>query len=241
MKFGWVVMFRIFVIARILNLVVPQSGNVYRIASLKDKYRAPIVETTGGLAAFIWISVTASLILSTVLTIVSAPTASDGTTVSVRILAGLTIMAIAAPWALLALASQITSDSSFLTKVRRASIAALEVTRHPRVLIQFLGYWALSLVVVVIMYSIAFGMVGSVPSVATLVAIYALVQATSFIVITPGNIGIQDLGFAAVAVAFGSEPEVAAAAALIIRVSGVAVTAVVGLVVAVTSPDATTD
>jgi uncharacterized membrane protein YbhN (UPF0104 family) len=241
MKFGPVVMFRIFVMARILNLVVPQSGNVYRIASLKDQYNAPIVETTGGLAAFVWISVTASLVLSTVLTIVSGPESSGGNTVSAAVLAGLTVALIAAPWILLALASRIKSDSSFLTKVQRASTAALEVIKHPQVLIQFLGYWALSLVVIVIMYSTAFSMVGPIPSIATLIAIYALVQATSFVVITPGNIGIQDLGFAAVAVAFGSEPAVGAAAALIVRVSGVAVTALVGLVVVVVSSRSTAD
>jgi uncharacterized membrane protein YbhN (UPF0104 family) len=236
MTFGPIVMFRIFVMARILNLVIPQSGNVYRIASLKDQYNAPIVETTGGLAAFVWISVTASLALSTVLTIVSRPGTPDGNTVSAAVLAGLTVAAIAAPWILLALASRITSDSSFLTKVRRAATAALDVIRHPRILAHFLGYWALSLIVIVIMYSTAFSMVGSIPSIATLIAIYALVQATSFVVITPGNIGIQDLGFAAVAVAFGSEPAVAAAAALIVRISGVAVTALVGLIaVAATS------
>ena len=236
MKFGPIIMFRIFVMARILNLVVPQSGNVYRIASLKDQYDAPIVETTGGLASFVWMSVTASLGLSTVLTIISGPDTAGGKTVSPGILAGLTLAAIAAPWILLVLGARISSDSAFLTKVRRASSAALEVIRHPRTLIHFLGYWVLSLIVIVTMYSTAFSMVGPVPAVATLIAIYALVQATSFIVITPGNIGIQDLGFAVIAVAFGSEPAVAAAAALIVRISGVAVTVLVGLVsVAVTS------
>ena len=239
MKFSPFVMFRIFVMARILNLVVPQSGNVYRIASLKDEYNAPIVETTGGLASFVWISVTASLALSTVLTIVSDPVGGDESAVSVGLLASLTIVAVAAPWLLLAPASRINNDNSFLTKVRRASSAALEVVRHPRTVLHFLGYWALSLIVIVIMYSTAFSMVGPIPSIATLIAIYALVQATSFVVITPGNIGIQDLGFAAIAIAFGSEPAVAAAAALIVRISGVAVTALVGLgAVAATSRNA---
>jgi uncharacterized membrane protein YbhN (UPF0104 family) len=229
MKFGPIVMFRIFVMARILNLVVPQSGNVYRIASLKDRYNAPIVETTGGLATFVWISVTASLALSTILTIASGSETTEGTSASAGLLAGLTLITAVAPWAFLALASRINSNSSFLTKVRRASSAALDVVKHPRVLVHFLGYWALSLIVIVIMYSTAFSMVGPIPSIATLIAIYALVQATSFVVITPGNIGIQDIGFAAIAIAFGSEPSVAAAAALIVRISGVAVTALVGL------------
>jgi uncharacterized membrane protein YbhN (UPF0104 family) len=231
MRFQPLVMFRIFVMARILNLVVPQSGNVYRIASLKDRYNAPIVETTGGLASFVWISVTASLALSTVLTFVSGTSATRVTAISVQVLAGLTIAAVAAPCALLWVASRITSENSFLSKIRRASGAALDVVKHPRVLMRFLGYWALSLIVIVIMYATAFSMVGTIPSIAALIAIYALVQATSFVVITPGNIGIQDIGFTAVAIAFGSEPAVAAAAALIIRISGVAVTAAVGLVI----------
>ena len=35
-KFGH--MLRVFVQSRILNLVVPQSGNVYRVAAIRDRY-----------------------------------------------------------------------------------------------------------------------------------------------------------------------------------------------------------
>ena len=228
-KFGVGTMFRIFVIARVLNLVVPQSGNVYRVASLKDEYDAPIVETTGGIASFVWISVTASLALSTVLTFLADSESTNSSAVTPGLLAALTVGTAIAPWIILALASRITNDNAFFSKVRRGSIAALEVLRHPRALLRFIGWWALSIIVIVVIYSTAFTMVGDVPPIGTLIAIYALVQATSFVVITPGNIGIQDLGFAAVAVLFGSSPEVAAAAALIVRISGIAVTAAVAL------------
>ncbi len=229
MAFDVATMFRIFVMARILNLVVPQSGNVYRIAALKDEYDAPVVETAGGLAAFVWISVSASLALSTILLVVAGSRNGEEPPVAPLLLAGMAALAVAAPSVMLALATRMRSENTILVKVRRAAVAALDAARHPRTLARFLGWWLLSLIVIVIMYSTAFSMVGPVPSVATLIALYALVQATSFIVITPGNIGIQDLGFAAIAVAFGSDPPVAAAAALLIRISGIAVIALVGI------------
>jgi len=46
------------------------------------------------------------------------------------------------------------------------------------------------------------------------------VQATSFAVITPGNLGIQELGFTGLASLFGIPLAQGAAAAAIIRASG---------------------
>ena len=222
-------MLRLFVKARILNLVIPQSGNLYRIAGIKDRYDAAVSETVGGMAGFVWLSVSASLGLSTLLFALGLGDAATAQTPPWVALLVLTVLAIVAPWIVLGLVSRIQREHGFVSKLVRAADAALAVTKSPRTLATFGAYWLLTIVVVVVMYSTAFSMVGPVPSVATLVAIYALVQATSFVVVTPGNIGIQDLGFAAVAVLFGSDAGVAAAAALIIRASGIAVTAMAGL------------
>jgi uncharacterized membrane protein YbhN (UPF0104 family) len=230
-------MLRLFVMARILNLVVPQSGNVYRVVGVKDRYGAAISETVGGLAGFVWLSVSASLGLSTLLF-----AAGLGDDVSTRIpawfaLAALTFFAVAAPWVVLSLLSGVKRQRGLVSKLTRAADASLSVARSPRTLVTFGAYWLATIAVIVVMYATAFSMVGPIPSVPTLIAIYALVQATSFVVITPGNIGIQDLGFAAVAVAFGSALGVAAAAALIIRISGITVTVLAGVAAALTSSD----
>ena len=230
-------MLRLFIMARILNLVVPQSGNVLRVAGIKDRYGAAISETVGGLAGFVWLSVSASLGLSTLLFAAGLGDDVSTNTPPWLVLAALTLVAIGAPWILLRLLSGINRQHGFVSKLVRAADASLAVARSPRTLLTFGVYWLVAIAVIVVMYATAFSMVGPIPSVPTLIAIYALVQATSFVVITPGNIGIQDLGFAAVAVAFGSDPGVAAAAALIIRISGIAVTALAGVIAALTSSD----
>lgn len=235
MTFERVHMFGVFVMARILNLVVPQSGNVYRVVAIRDRYGAAMSETVGGLAGFVWLSVSASLALSTFLFALGF---GDSTTTSMPawlILAGLTLLAIGAPWVILALLSRITQSSGLMSKLRTAAQAALAVARSRSTLLKFAKFWAATIAVIVVMYGVAFSMIGTAPSIPTLVAIYALVQATSFVVITPGNIGIQEIGFTAVAVFFGSDPGVAAAAALIIRISGITVTAATGVVIAATS------
>lgn len=240
MRFERLHMLRLFVMARILNLVVPQSGNIYRIAGIKDRYNAAISETVGGMAGFVWLSVSASLGLSTLLFALGL---GDGSTAQAPpwfVLAVLTILAIVAPWIVLGLLSRVRRERGFISKLTRAADAALSVARSPRTLVTFGAYWIVTIAVIVVMYATAFSMVGPVPSVATLIAIYALVQATSFVVITPGNIGIQDLGFAAVAIVFGADAGVAAAAALIIRVSGVGVTVLAGLAAALVASDGST-
>jgi uncharacterized membrane protein YbhN (UPF0104 family) len=82
----------------------------------------------------------------------------------------------------------------------------------------------LATVLAVARYAWLFSFLNETVSVGILVALYALVQATSFIVLTPGNIGVQELGFIGVAVLLGITAGAAAAGAVILRVSAVIAT-----------------
>ena len=99
-KFGH--MLRVFVQSRILNLVVPQSGNVYRVAAIRDRYGAAITETAGGMISFVWLSVTASLGLAAVLAAATTESADAPSWWTIGLLA---VAAFIGPWLAAALAA----------------------------------------------------------------------------------------------------------------------------------------
>lgn len=228
LTFDYVHMFRVFVLSRMLNLAIPQSGNVYRIAEVKSRYGAAITETTGGVLTFAWLSVALSLAAASVL---SFTTDNTDDPLDWRLLLLATVVVIALPILVMVLSKRIPARGALWSRIRRLARSPIPILRNRTTLTRFVALWLASVTVIVVMYSTAFAMVGPVPGPAALIALYALIQVTSFVVITPGNIGIQDIGFAAIAVWFGSDPAVASAAALIVRVSGVVVTAAVALVV----------
>lgn len=227
--FGVVHMFRVFVLSRMLNLAIPQSGNVYRIAEIKTRYNAAITESTGGVLTFAWLSVSLSLIAATALTTLGVGSSDD--TVQWPLLLGLTIVVIAIPIGVMALSRYLGHSGAFIGRLRRLALSPIPVLRDRATLLRFTALWAASVAIIVAMYSATFAMVGPVPPIGALIALYALIQATSFVVITPGNIGIQDLGFATIAVWFGSDAATASAAALIVRISGVLVTSLAAVII----------
>lgn len=218
---GW---FRVFVVGRFLNSLIPQSGNVYRALRLKSDYGIGYVDFLGSMVLFLMMSVSFNLVLAAIL-IALAPPESPTTVLST-------------PWALLAVALVVVAvptlvrfalmrmtlaDSSWLTPLRilRDLLDSAAAALHqPGLLVRFIGAWLVTLGVVVALYTAVLSIVGASVGVGEVIALYALVQATSFVVITPGNLGIQELGFTGLAALFGIPVAQGAAAAAIIRASG---------------------
>ena len=87
-------------------------------------------------------------------------------------------------------------------------------------MVAFLGVWVLALLVVVVLYRTIFAAIGWNLGIGEAIAIYALLQASTFVVLTPGNLGIQELGLAALATIFGIPAAIGVIAAALIRVTG---------------------
>ncbi len=60
-SFQW---YRIFIVGRFLNTLIPQSGNVYRALRLRNDLGIAISDFGGGMAAFVIMSVVASLFVA---------------------------------------------------------------------------------------------------------------------------------------------------------------------------------
>ncbi|MDH3605934.1 MAG: hypothetical protein OER12_02950, partial [Acidimicrobiia bacterium] len=58
---GW---FRLFVVGRFLNALIPQGGTAYRGLRLKEDYGVPIANYLGGFVAFTWLSTVLNMIIA---------------------------------------------------------------------------------------------------------------------------------------------------------------------------------
>lgn len=218
---GW---FRVFVVGRFLNSLIPQSGNVYRALRLKSDYGIGYVDFLGSMVLFLMMSVFFNLVLASVLIAVAPPESPTTVLSTPWSLLAVALVVVAAPAFLqFALKRMTLTDSSWATPLRILSDlldSAAVASRQPGLFVRFIGAWLATLGVVVALYAAVLSIVGASVGIGEIIALYALVQATSFVVITPGNLGIQELGFTGLAAVFGVPAAQGAAAAAIIRASG---------------------
>ena len=215
--------FRIFVTGRLLNMIVPQSGNVYRAVRLKRDHRVPYISFGGALGAFLWLSVTLNLVVASILIALNSPELDAGPVPGWVALLAAALAAAIGPLAVWFLvrdrggSGRLGFVVTTLAAVLDASVAAV---RDGALLVKFALVWLVTIIVVVFLYGTVLSVVGADLGAGELIALYALVQVTSFVVITPGNLGIQEVGFAALATLLGATAAQGAAAAAIIRITG---------------------
>ncbi|MEA3511865.1 MAG: lysylphosphatidylglycerol synthase transmembrane domain-containing protein [Actinomycetota bacterium] len=216
--------YRIFVIGRFLNSLIPQSGNVYRALRLKTDYGIGYVDYVGSMVLFLMMSVSLNLGLASLLIAFDPSESVDDPIATPWALLALALIVLTVPlllwWILERLAIPDTPWLAPLRILRDLMNSAVVALREPGLLVRFVAAWLATLAVIVALYGVVLSTVGASIGIGEIIALYALVQATSFVVITPGNLGIQELGFTGLAALFGVPLAQGAAAAAIIRASG---------------------
>ena len=218
---GW---FRIFVVGRFLNSLIPQSGNVYRALRLKTDYGIGYVDFVGSMVLFLVMSISLNLGLASLLITIDPSEAGNDPVATPWVLLALAVTVVAVPlllwWVLERFEMPDTRWFAPFRILRDLMSSAIGALREPGLIYRFVAAWVVTLAVVVALYGIVLSTVGASIGIGEIIALYALVQATSFVVITPGNLGIQELGFTGLAALFGVPLAQGAAAAAIIRASG---------------------
>lgn len=216
--------FRIFIVGRFLNSLIPQSGNVYRALRLKADYGIAYVDYVGSMVLFLMMSVSLNLGLAALLIAVDPAGAGHGPLSTPWMLLAVAVTVVAVPivswWILERFEMPDTPWLAPFRVLRELLASAVDALRTPDLVLRFLAAWLATLVVVIALYGAVLSTVGASLGIGEVIALYALVQATSFVVITPGNLGIQELGFTGLAILFGVPAAQGAVAAAIIRASG---------------------
>lgn len=223
--------FRLTAIGQFLNLLVPQLGNVYRAVMLKREEGITYVQYAAGLFAFVWIDLLIGILLALAVIVVISPDLSIGQLPGFVVLACLFVAVLAGPLVLERLVAGRSSGRLAAARERAAEVltAAARVLRQPRYVVRALALNVVLVATHVASLHFAFRAVGAELGLAQLMLFQVLLRLSSQIVITPGNLGLTELAYGALASVSGATTGHGIAAALLIRTLGSMVVVALGL------------
>lgn len=190
---------KIFMQTRFLNLIFPQFGNIYRSMTLKKNYNISYTNYISTFTSFAWMDTCFNLIFATIIILLFEPTLKILCLNAGFLLIGLSFVIIFLPILSLKILRKtkinfpkIVWIQSKLREVLYTSLANLRDIKYISSII-ILGF--LILLRTILFYYILFYSFGIRPSLSILIIFYVLFKFSSFVVITPGNLGIQEIAF----------------------------------------------
>lgn len=216
---------RMFVIGRFLNLFVPQAGNVYRAVELRRRFA---VTVQSFLVAFVnapWLAMILNFLFGALFVGLLAPTSQVAGWPLWLLLLGATLATSLAPIVALLVLPLFPERIRWAAWLRGRLSEMVQVTlqsvREPLYLARVAGWTLLAFVQASAMLWIGFVALGIPVGVAEAIAFYVLLQLATYVQLTPGNLGLQELAFAALSAGFGATVADGVLVSTIVRVTGV--------------------
>ena len=224
-RVGFGAWLQLFVIGRFLNLFLPQAGNVYRAVELRHRFG---VGYTRFAAAFVnapWVAMVLNFVLGAAVVAFAQPEArvaggslagwlalaAVGTAVA-PLLASLLLPLVPRRFRLLAWLHGRLSEMVAVT---------LGSLRDVGYLLRVIAWTLAAFVQATAMLWVGFVALGSDVGLAEAVAFYVLLQLATYLPLTPGNLGVQELAFGVLAVGLGSAAVDGVVVSALVRVTGV--------------------
>lgn len=213
---------RVFYVGRLLNSVFVQSGNLFRLMKLRNDFGIGTGQFASALSTQSWLAIVTSLAIAGILSVFAIERFGIGAPTPV-ILTGLAAAALVAPFLLHRFTRFIVSkrsDGRVANVVDGIVQRITQTLRSPRlvVLLTFNAAWGFltGSAILILAYR---GAGVDLPwfMAATLLAV---LQTSNIVVLTPGNLGIQELGFAALTGVIGYSGAVGVVASAAVRISG---------------------
>jgi uncharacterized membrane protein YbhN (UPF0104 family) len=218
---GW---YRLFILGRFLNSLIPQGGSVYRGLRLKEDYGVPVAQYLGAFVAFTWLTTVLNLVAASVVIGVAEPDLRIGDVlalvVTLAALAAVTIGPIFFHWSLRRLHLEKGFWGWANRRLSELLSATTAVVRSPATLAQFVVVGLVGLGIAIALFGVAFDALDLDASLSTVVVFFVLLQLSTYVNITPGNLGLMELGFGALGSQLGIGLVGGLLVAALIRVSG---------------------
>lgn len=222
---GFVPWLRLFTLGRFLNLFVPQGGNVYRAVELRRRFDVGYGDFITAFVNAPWLAMVLNLALGAVAVAALQRDAAIGAWPLWLVLAAATLLGATAPFVALAVLPLVPKRWRPLAwlRARLAEMvrATLESLRDRRYLAWVFAWTLVSFVQASAMLWYGFAALGSPVGVAEAIAFYVLLQLATYFPVTPGNVGVQELAFGALAAGFGAAAVDGVVVSGLIRVTGV--------------------
>lgn len=192
--FAWM---RIFVLGRFLNLVFSQAGNIYRGIQLKQKYGIAYTRYISVFASITWIDTCINLLFAIAVILITDLSLQIGQFVAWKTLTILLILCILGPILLEVIFNIIPTDKGKTTLIHTKLIEVLHATvaniYDLKFLLKIFTLSFLLFIRTVIAFHLYFA-IFNIPVSLTVLAIFnALFKLCIFVVLTPGNIGVQEV------------------------------------------------
>ncbi len=230
---GFVAWFRLTSVGQMLNLFVPQLGSVYRGVVLKRDYGISYLTWATGLISFVWLDMVGGLLIALLAIVTLEPGLlffgrSAGAVLGLALF-GVFTGPIVVAWLMERIPSRSGSLGRWQQRLTTLLSTASSVARSPSLMLRF---FALNLLVTTGQTTtlwLAFQSVGASISLSGLLLFQILIKLTNQVVITPGNLGITELAFGALAHGSARTLEQGIAVSLLLRAVSSTMTVVLGV------------
>jgi uncharacterized membrane protein YbhN (UPF0104 family) len=232
-RLGFVAWFRLVSIGQMLNLAVPQLGNVYRAVALKRDFGFSYLSYATGLVTYVWLDMLMSFVTAIVAIVALEPTLALGGIPAVALLIAALLAFFLGPIVLAAMLERTKSRSGWVGRAqhRLATIlsTANAAARSPGLMSRLLGLNVLVTIGQVASLWLGFRCVGESLSLSSLVVFQVFFKLSILIVVTPGNLGVTELVFSALAHGSARTVEQGVAVSLLLRAVGSAIVVLLGV------------
>lgn len=191
--------FRISMLGRFLNTVIPQMGNLYRAVRLKEEYHVSYTRYVSSFFSFAWLDTSSNLLVGLAVIGLLSPGLRIGPLPATHLVLGLAGGVVLLPIILEVVFRSITVRGRFLTWLHAKLAEVLRVS------VQNLhdgGYMArvflvglLVLAQACVIFYVCFHSIGIRVGAAEVVLFYVLLKLSMNVSLTPSNIGVQEIAF----------------------------------------------
>jgi uncharacterized membrane protein YbhN (UPF0104 family) len=216
--------FRLFVLGRFLNSLIPQAGTFYRGLRLKEDYQVPVARYLGGFVAFTWLSTILNLAVASIVIALVEPDLEITGVSALTVTVGLLAAAAAGPPLLLWVVRRLRLHDGVWGWARRRLeellTSALALVRDPEALGKFTVVGMVGLGIALLIFWGTFASLDLDVSISAILLFFVLLQLSTYVNITPGNLGLLELGFGALGSQLGIGLVGGLLVAAVVRISG---------------------
>lgn len=224
---------KIFILGRFLNTVISQAGNVYRSVQLKQQYGVSYTRYISSFTSLAWMDTGINLIIAVIVIAVTNPGFKIGQFFAWKVLIILTFAVVASPILGEIILRKINFKNKYLdwlhSKFSEVLAVSVSNLKDRAYLLKIILLGLAIFIRTCAMFYVYFSVFDVQISIPALVVFYALYKISAFIVITPGNVGIQEVvyGFLSEQMGIGMAQGILVAA--LIRVVGICSISVLGV------------
>ncbi len=226
---GW---YKIFLLGRFLNTVIPQLGNLYRGVTLKQNHNISYTNYISSLAAFAWMEISINLIFALIIVLLTNRQMQITGIDAWLFLSGMVILVIAGPIVADAVIRLFKVQNKALvwvhSKLSHVFSTAVTSLKDISYVISIVSTTLLAFIIVAAMFRVCFLSINIHVSITAIVVFLAVLKVADVVVITPGNVGVREIIFGIITQQIGLTMMDGILASTIIRILGTVLVLILG-------------